>query len=96
MKTTKKVQETEKETPEAEQNPELNPEEETKEETKAEETEKETSEAGALDDVVDKALKLHPQYEKLYVNSKGFIFTEGTSKSMRGNAKLYENKYFKK
>ena len=49
-----------------------------------------------VDEVVDKVLRLYPQYESLYVDSKGFVFTEGTSKAMRGNAKLYKNKYFKK
>ena len=49
-----------------------------------------------VDEIVDKVLSLYPQYESLYVDSNGFVFTEGTSKAMRGNAKLYKNKYFKK
>ena len=52
--------------------------------------------ANEVDEIVDKILSLYPQYESLYVDSNGFVFTEGTSKAMRGNAKLYKNKYFKK
>ena len=105
------MRKTNKEQPSAKENPEenkqeanLNPEEETqtgegKEETPTDTPAKENPEEEAtdeVDEVVDKVLRLYPQYESLYVDSKGFVFTEGTSKAMRGNAKLYKNKYFKK
>lgn len=45
---------------------------------------------------VEQAMKSYPNLEWLYVNDKGFVFVKGTSANMRGNAKLYRNKYYKK
>lgn len=45
---------------------------------------------------VELAMKSHPELESLYVNEKGFVFVNGTGAKMRGNAKLYSNKYYKK
>ena len=104
MRKTNKEQTSAKENPEVDkQESNLNPEEETKTgenkdeiptDTPAKENPDET--ANEVDEIVDKVLRLYPQYESLYINSNGFVFTEGTSKAMRGNAKLYKNKYFKK
>lgn len=104
MRKTNKEQTSAKENPEVDkQESNLNPEEETKTGEKKDETPTDTPEkenpeetANEVDEIVDKILSLYPQYESLYVDSNGFVFTEGTSKAMRGNAKLYKNKYFKK
>lgn len=49
-----------------------------------------------IPEFVEDAMKRNPDMELLYVNEKGFVFVAGTSKSMRGNAKLYRNKFYKK
>lgn len=41
-------------------------------------------------------MKLYPHMESLYIGKGGFVYVEGTPKAMRGDAKLYKNKYFKK
>lgn len=87
---TKKEEVSEKETPVVDN------QNQTEEETPKEEVVEKKEEVSEKDGAVDKILQLYPQYESLYVDSKGFVFTEGTSKAMRGNAKLYKNKYFKK
>lgn len=104
----KKEQNVKEETPEVEkQDADLNLDENdtqkeeavdahTEEKPEEETPEMEKPELSEADEMVDKILQLNPQYEQLYINSKGFVFTEGTSKAMRGNAKLYKNKYFKK
>ena len=99
----KKSTDSQVETPELDETKIQDPVDDTpkKEEVPSEELKKETPE---LDEqgfakptkMVDQVLKLHPQYEELYVNDKGFAFTKDTSKIMRGNATLYKNKYFKK
>ena len=50
----------------------------------------------ADDPRIDAILKLNPQYEKVYIDSHGFVFTVGTPENQRNDAVLYENKYFKK
>ena len=104
MRKTNKEQTSAKENPEVDkQEANLNPEEETKTGEKKDETPTDTPakenpdvDTNKVYEIVDKVLSLYPQYESLYVDSNGFVFTEGTSKAMRGNAKLYKNKYFKK
>lgn len=46
--------------------------------------------------IVDRMLALYPQYERAYVSKKGFVFPENTPEWQRGDAILYENKYFTK
>lgn len=43
----------------------------------------------------DALLKLYPQYAELYIDSKGGVFTPATPAHIRGNARLYKNKYHK-
>ena len=45
--------------------------------------------------IVLKAIELNPQYEKFYLNKKGFVFTLGTSKKQLGDAVLINVKNFK-
>ena len=52
------------------------------------------AEQPVITDFVDEILQLHPQYKKLYVSSKGFVYPEGTPEYQRKNAVLYENKYY--
>ena len=44
---------------------------------------------------IDGILKMYSQYAELYIDSKGGVFTANTPESVRGNAKLYTNKYHK-
>lgn len=46
--------------------------------------------------VIDKCLKLYSNIPELYVSEDGFVYVKGTPTSMRGKAKLYKNKYYKK
>lgn len=55
---------------------------------------KNKAEQPVITDFVDEILQLHPQYKKLYVSSKGFVYPEGTPEYQRKNAVLYENKYY--
>ncbi len=43
---------------------------------------------------VDAILKAHPEMEKAYINSKGFLFTAATPAHMTEGGVLYTNKYF--
>jgi hypothetical protein len=45
---------------------------------------------------VDQLLRLYPKYKRAYVSKKGFVYPEDTSEWQRGDAVLYENKYFTK
>ena len=45
---------------------------------------------------VDQLLRLYPKYKRAYVSKKGFVYPEGTPEWQRGDAVLYENKYFTK
>ena len=60
-----------------------------KEEAQETETYKEGSRVGQL-------LRLYPKYKRAYVSKKGFVYPEGTPEWQRGDAVLYENKYFTK
>ena len=64
----------------------------TKVETKVKEA---TTNEGEIPSIVDNALKRYPNYEKLYVTQRGFVFVEGTSEAIRKDATLYTNKYYK-
>lgn len=50
--------------------------------------------AGDIPGFVDKILKEHQEFERLWVNSKGWIFTEQTPEHMTGGGVLYDNKYY--
>lgn len=70
---------------------------------KEEITEETTKEAVELpkqeqadDPRVDAILKLYPQYEKVYIDSRGFVFTVDTPENQRNDAVLYNNKYYQK
>ena len=43
---------------------------------------------------VDKILKLFPEYEKLYVDEKGGVYTSETALPQTHIARLYTNPYF--
>ena len=45
---------------------------------------------------VDQLLRLYPKYKRAYVSKKGFVYPEDTPEWQRGDAVLYENKYFTK
>ena len=45
-------------------------------------------------ELVDAILKAHPEMEKAYINSKGFLFTAATPAHMTEGGILYTNKYF--
>lgn len=51
--------------------------------------------AADLPGLVQKALKVFRNKEKLYVNSKGGVFSENTNRALLGDAKLYKNPFFK-
>ena len=51
---------------------------------------------GVANEKVDKILKLYSQYESLYIDSNGFVFTVDTPENQRNDAVLYKNKYYKK
>jgi len=83
--------------PEPTPNPDENPE--PKEDKKGKgKTAKAPAKAATVEisPVVDRVLKLHPEYEKLYVDAIGCCFTEGTPEMIRKGAVLYTNKYFQK
>lgn len=47
------------------------------------------------DEHADALLKLYPQYAELYIDGKGGVFAPSTPEHIRGNARLYKNKYHK-
>ena len=51
-------------------------------------------ETEVLPESVSKILKAFPQYESLYLDMKGGVFTSSTPESIRGNAKEYQNPHF--
>ena len=83
------------ETPQEEaQQTEQKTEQETGQEAEKEEAqETETYKEGSR---VDQLLRLYPKYKRAYVSKKGFVYPEGTPEWQRGDAVLYENKYFTK
>lgn len=45
---------------------------------------------------IDAILKRYAQYESVYIDKFGFVFTVDTPENQRNNAVLYKNKYYKK
>lgn len=45
--------------------------------------------------VVDKLLKAYKNYKRLYIDSKGSVYSEGTKPNLMGGAILYQNPYYK-
>ena len=45
--------------------------------------------------IILKAIKFNPQYNKFYLNKKGFVFTLGTPKKQMGDVVLINTKDFK-
>lgn len=90
-------QQTEQETGQQQETPQeeaQQTEQETEQEAEKEEAqETETYKEGSR---VDQLLRLYPKYKRAYVSKKGFVYPEGTPEWQRGDAVLYENKYFTK
>ena len=91
------AQQTEQETDQQQETPQeevQQTEQETDQEAEKEEAqETETYKEGSR---VDQLLRLYPKYKRAYVSKKGFVYPEGTPEWQRGDAVLYENKYFTK
>lgn len=106
------AQQTEQETDQQQETPqeeaqqtEQQTEQETDQEAEKEEAQKaeakktgksEKTEAYKEGSRVDQLLRLYPKYKRAYVSKKGFVYPEGTPEWQRGDAVLYENKYFTK
>jgi thymidine kinase len=45
--------------------------------------------------LVDKLMRLYPQYKKIWVTPNGFVHPEGVPEYLTKGATLYENKYYK-
>lgn len=41
-------------------------------------------------------MRLYPQYEKIWITSKGFVHPDGTPSYLLKDAKLFKNKYYNK
>lgn len=54
----------------------------------------ETAEVAEASSLVEKLMKLYPQYDKLYISKNGFVYPEGASERLVKDATLYTNKYF--
>ena len=103
------AQQTEQETGQQQETPQeeaQQTEQETGQET-GQETEQETGQEAEKEEAqetetykegsrVDQLLRLYPKYKRAYVSKKGFVYPEGTPEWQRGDAVLYENKYFTK
>lgn len=63
-------------------------------ETKAAEKKETATVKDEYPELVDAILKAHPEMEKAYINSKGFLFTAATPAHMTEGGVLYTNKYF--
>lgn len=46
-----------------------------------------------LEKHIEDILKIYPQYESLYIDSEGGVFTTDTNQNIRGKAILYKNPY---
>ena len=102
------AQQTEQETDQQQETPQeevQQTEQETDQEAEKEEAQKaeakktgkaEKTEAYKEGSRVDQLLRLYPKYKRAYVSKKGFVYPEGTPEWQRGDAVLYENKYFTK
>lgn len=94
-------QQTEQETGQQQETPQeeaQQTEQETEQETgqEAEKEEAQETETYKEGSRVDQLLRLYPKYKRAYVSKKGFVYPEGTPEWQRGDAVLYENKYFTK
>ena len=93
-------QQTEQETGQQQETPQeqvQQTEQETGQKAEAKKTGKsEETEAYKEGSRVDQLLRLYPKYKRAYVSKKGFVYPEGTPEWQRGDAVLYENKYFTK
>ena len=49
-----------------------------------------------IPEFIDRILSMNPQYKRMYVSRKGFVYPEGTPEYQRKDAVLYENKYYNK
>jgi hypothetical protein len=45
--------------------------------------------------MVDKLMRLYPQYKKIWITPNGFVHPEGVPDYLTKGATLYENKYYK-
>lgn len=45
--------------------------------------------------LVDKLMRLYPQYKKIWITPNGFVHPEGVPEYLTKGATLYENKYYK-
>ena len=66
----------------------------TKQAPEQEQVAKETVEA-AIDQNVERLMRLYPQYKRLWITKNGFVHPEGVPKWMTKDARLYENKFHK-
>ena len=72
---------------------EANPEAE-KQEKQDDKPKTETKKGDKIPENVEALMKLYPHMKEIIVNSKGFLFTPGTPKSMHNDGILYKNKFF--
>lgn len=54
------------------------------------------AENNVSDEKVDYILKCYPQYEEMYIDSRGFVYPAGSPEYQRKDAILYKNKYYNK
>ena len=64
-------------------------------ETKVEDTAKETAQE-EIPTWIDKILKSFKNFDELYINKNGGVFTKGSPKNLVASATLYKNPYYKK
>jgi hypothetical protein len=74
------------------ENAEVKPQEIQEPEKKAD-GKKETKKEAEENRHADALLKLYPMYAELYIDSRGGVFAPNTPAHIRGNARLYKNKY---
>lgn len=55
----------------------------------------ENGQEDAIPPHIEKILKLYPQYESLYIDNRGGVFTVETNQNIRKEAILYKNKNYK-
>lgn len=48
-----------------------------------------------IPEYVDELMRLYPQYEEIWVTSKGFVHPKDAPGYLTKNAVLYKNKYYK-
>src|SRR5574344_2096402 len=87
-----KVQEQEEQSTDTEKAQEQ--EEEQEEEQKSQPAEK--IKVGVVNDRIRQTLKMYPQYEKLFIDSNGFVHPEDTPEYQRRGAILYKNEFYNK